>query len=144
MLLCFSVGLLLTSFIFAQDILQAEVPSLIINNFKQNYPKASDIEWEKEGDLYKAEFEIGLFKDYKVWYNASGQRIKLVEEIAKNKLPQSILTKIGTDFKSYRVDDVKKITSGKVVTYAVDLKSMKQDWDLIFDSDAKVLSKIAD
>jgi len=143
-ILSISVILLLTGIVFAQDIPQTEVPSLIVNNFKKSYPKSSSLDWSKEGNLYKIEFEIGWFNDYTAWYNEAGERVKFVEEIAKNKLPQNILTKIETEFKGHRVDGVKKITAGKVVTYAVDLNSLKQDWDVVFDSKAEVLSKVAD
>jgi len=143
-ILSISAGLLLTGFTFAQDILPTDVPSVISNNFKKSYPKASSLDWEKEGELYKVDFEIGWFNDYTAWYSAAGERIKFLEEIAKKDLPAAVLSKINTDFKGYRVDDVKKITSGKVITYDVDLNNLKQDWDVVFDSNGKILSKKAD
>lgn len=143
-ILSISVAFMLASVVVAQDIPQTEVPSVIANNFKKSYPKASSLDWEKEGNLYKVEFEIGWFNDYTAWYNEAGERVKFSEEIAKKQLPQNILAKINTEFKGYRVDDVRKITTGKAVTYDIDLNSLKQDWDVVFDSDANVISKIAD
>lgn len=143
-ILSISVGLVFSGLTYAQDIPQRDVSSLVVNNFKNSYPKANDVEWEKDGALYKVEFEIGLSKDYKAWYNASGQRVKFTEEIAKDKLPQNIKIKINTEFKGYRIDDVKKITSGKDISYSVELKKLKEEWKVVFDSAAKIVSKIMD
>ncbi len=144
MILSISAALLLSGLVFAQDIPQRDVPSVIVNNFKKSFPKANSVDWEKEGNLYKVEFEMGWLNDYTVWYNQQGQRVKYEEEISKNKLPKSILDRINTDFKGYRVDDARKIIVGKTVTYRVDLNSLKQDWDVVFDSNGKVLKKIPD
>lgn len=144
LILSISAGLLFTGFSFAQDILETNVPSVIVNKFKGSYPKANDVEWEKEGMLYKVDFGVGLTKDYKAWYNSAGQRVKLSEDISKTNLPKNIMSKIKTDFAKYRIDDAKKITAGKAVTYSVELKSNKKDWKVVFDSQAKVLSKVAD
>ena len=135
---------MLTSVVFAQNIPEKELPHVIADNFKKSYPKASSLEWEKEGNLYKAEFEVGWLNDHTAWYTEAGERVKFSEEIAKKQLPENILAKIKTDFKGYRVDNVRKITTGKAVTYDVDLNSLKQDWDVVFDSEAKVISKIED
>src|SRR5699024_6696468 len=50
-----------TSKAVAQDIPQNQVPSVILNHFQQNFSKASDVEWEKDWDNYKVEFETGMF-----------------------------------------------------------------------------------
>ena len=50
--------LLGTGTIFAQDIPKSQVPSVIVNNFKKEFPKANDIEWEMQGDLYNVDFKI--------------------------------------------------------------------------------------
>ena len=53
-----------TTSIFAQDLTESQVPSVIVNNFKKEFPKASDVEWEKKGEQYNVEFEIGWGIDY--------------------------------------------------------------------------------
>ena len=70
------VIMMTTGTIIAQDMRQSDVPSVVVNNFKKEFPKAKDVEWEMKGDVYNVEFEIGLFTDYKAWYEASGKIIK--------------------------------------------------------------------
>lgn len=128
-----------------QDIPQNGVPSIIVNSFQQTFPKAIDIEWELKGELYKAEFETGLFgKDHEAWYNETGKLVKHKEEISKGDLPKKVTAKISKDFSGYRVDDVKKITEDNNVTYTLELKSFTKEWKMAFDKEGTVLNKVAD
>lgn len=129
----------------AQDIPQSQVPSLVVNNFQQSFPKAFDVEWELKGNLYKAEFETGLLgTDHDVWYDKTGKLVRHRQEISKSDLPQKVLAKINSNFKNYRVEDVKKISEGNKITYTLELKSFSEEWKVAFDSEGTVLSKVAD
>lgn len=145
----FFIGLFaLASFantLFAQEIPQSQVPSLIVNNFQQTFSKAFDVEWELDGALYKVEFETGLLgTDHKAWYDKTGKLVRHKQEISKSDLPKKVLGKINSDFSSYRVDDVKKISESGKVTYTLELKSFTKEWKVAFDEEGNILSKVAD
>lgn len=130
---------------WAQDVPQSQVPSLIVNSFQQAFPKATDIEWELDGENYKVEFEIGLLDtDHDAWYDKAGKLIKHKEEISKSNLPQKVSAKINSDFKGYRMDDVKKITEGNKITYTLEVKSSGEEWKIAIDAEGNILSKVAD
>lgn len=129
----------------AQDIPQSQVPSVIVNNFQQSFPKAFDVEWELKGDIYEVEFETGfLGKDHEVWFEKSGKQIRHKEELSKSDLPQKVLAAINSNYSGYRVDNVKKITEGSKISYTVELKSRREEWKVAFDNEGNILSKIAD
>lgn len=130
---------------FGQDIPKSQVPSLIVNNFQQAFPKAADVEWKMDGEIYKAEFETGLPGiDHDAWFDKTGKLVRHREEISKSKLPKKVLAKIKADFSGYRMDDVRRITEGSKVTYALELKKLKEEWKVAFDTEGNVLSKVAD
>ena len=129
---------------FAQSIPQSQVPSLVLNNFKQSFPRAYDVEWEIKNNEYRVEFETKGSKDHEVWYDNSGRLLKHKEDIAKRKIPAAILSVIKNDFSTYRVDDVKKITTGTTVQFSVELKSFKEEWKVFFDEKGKVLKQYPD
>lgn len=130
---------------FGQDIPQSQVPSVIVNNFQQTFPKAFDVEWELKGDNYKVEFETGLLgTDHEAWYDKAGKLVRHKEEISKNDLPQKVLAKISSDFSGYRTDDIEKITEGDKVIYKLELKSFTEEWKVAFDSEGNVINKVAD
>lgn len=129
---------------FGQDIPQSQVPSVIVNNFQQTFPKAYDVEWELDAEHYKVEFETGYGTDHEVWFDKTGKQTRHIEEISKSNLPQKVLDKISTDFGGYRVEDVKKITKESKTIYKLELKSFTEEWEVVFDSEGNVLSKVAD
>jgi hypothetical protein len=51
---------------FAQDVPSSQVPSVILNSFKEQFSKATDVEWELNGDQYNVEFDISS-ADHEVW-----------------------------------------------------------------------------
>lgn len=129
---------------FAQKIPQSQVPSLVINQFSKTFPKASDIEWKIKDDKYKVEFETGWSKDHEAWFDQSGKLLAHQEEISKRAIPQAVQHTIKKDYHGYRIDDVKKITSGSVIQYQIELKSLTQEWKLRFDENGNLLQQNPD
>lgn len=137
-------GLLFQSvFCVAQDIPQSQVPSVVVNSFKQQFPKATDVEWELKGDQYQVEFEIGL-ADHEAWIDATGKIVTLRQEIPAKDLPEAVKTTIKRDFDGYRTTDTKKITDHGTITYKAELKKFSEEWDVTFSQDGKILDKKAD
>lgn len=128
----------------AQNIPQSQVPSLVLNNFKQSFPRAYDVEWEIKNNEYRVEFETKGSKDHEVWYDNSGRLLKHKEDIAKRKIPAAILSVIKNDFNGYRIEDAKKITTGSTIQYSMELKTLKQEWKVFFDEKGAILKQYAD
>lgn len=129
----------------AQDIPQTQVPSVILNQFNKQFPKATDVEWEKDGNFYSVDFEIGWNIDHEIWYNAEGKLVKHKEDISKSELPKAVNDRIQADFNGYSIDDLERLTDNGKVIYKMELNALTQtDWDIVIDSEGKVISKIAD
>ena len=132
--------LLASSAAMAQDLGTADVPNNLKEALKKEYPKAADVEWEKELDNYKVEFEINR-QDHEIWYNASAQILKKEQEISETELPKAIRDAIKSSYAGYRVDDVEKIWQNDTVTYEVELEKGQEELHLTFDANAKVLNE---
>ncbi len=130
-----AILVLSTGTIFAQDIPESQVPSIIVNSFKTEFPKATDVEWEREGEQYSVEFEIGWFTDYEAWFTKSGKLLKFEKDISARDLPKEIKGAIKTQYKGYRIDDVKKIIENGVETYKVEIEKGNDERDLLFSKD---------
>ncbi|EPR65969.1 PepSY-like domain-containing protein [Cyclobacterium qasimii] len=129
----------------AQDISQSQVPSIILNQFNAEFAKASDIEWEKAGELYSVEFETGWNVDHEIWYNAKGEMVKHKEDISSKDLPKAVNDKLKADFNKLSIDDLQRISDNGKVVYKMELNSLwSQDWEVVMDANGTVLSKIAD
>jgi len=132
------------SYGYSQEIPQSQVPSLVVNSFKQQFPKASDIEWEIKGELYDVDFETGFFTDHEAWYDKEGKRVKYKKDIKSSELPKPILTAVKKDFSEYRIDDAEKIEENDSTTYKVELDKFSEDLKIIFNEDGKILKQWAD
>lgn len=132
-------------FALGQEIHKRDVPSLIVNSFYQHFPLAYDVEWKKEQEVYKVEFETGVRRnDNSVWFDSFGKIIKHKEEISKSKLPGEVLSKLASEFKDYRVSDIKKITEKDETVYTFELKRAYEEWKVSFDKNGTLLSKVPD
>lgn len=131
--------------VFAQKIHKRSVPSLIINSFQQEYPKAFDIEWKLEQDIYKVEFETGLRRhDNTIWYDKTGKKMRQKSEISKKALPDKVLNSIKQNFNGYRTSDIKLIKDLDKVIYTIELKKSYEEWKVSFDSEGAIISKVPD
>lgn len=125
---------------FAQDIPQGEVPAAVMQSFNEKFPKASDIEWERKGELYEVEFVLGRFDDHEALFDASGNLTRHKGEIAKSSLPKAVADAIATKYPKYRIDDVDKITEGDRVTYKTELENGQEDFNVVFSEDGSVIN----
>lgn len=124
---------------FAQDIPQSEVPDVVIRNFNEKFPKASDVEWELREGLYEVDFDMGLFSDHDAWYDASGNLTRHKEEISKRDLPKAVGDAIAAQYADFRIDDVDKLTEGGTVSYKVELEKGSEDRKVRFSENGTVI-----
>ncbi len=130
---------------FAQDISRREVPSIIRNTFQNEFPKAKDTEWEKAGEDYKVEFEIGFWNDdHTAWYNQEGKLVKHQKEIAKKELPTPIHTLLNEQYRWFLITDATQITTDDQTTYKVELKSFFQEWEVLFSETGAIIEQWRD
>jgi len=117
-----------SSVLYAQDIPKNQVPSVVLNQFNIDFPKAKDIDWEMEGNIYHVDFELGWDQDVEAWYESNGKLIRLEEELSrKSELPQAVIATIEKNFQSYEIDDVEKITENKNEYYKIELEKGKKE-----------------
>ena len=128
---------------FGQDIAQREVPSIILNKFKKDYSKATEVDWEKENNLYQVEFEVKN-REHDIWYDKLGAIVKQEEEISPQEVPGKIRAVIKKEFPGLEVDEAKKVRENGRTEYHLELESRAEEWDVIFTPDGEVVSKIAD
>lgn len=136
-----AVILMASGTLVAQDIRQSEVPSIVVNNFKKEFPKAKDVEWELKGEVYNVEFEIGFFSDYEAWFDASGKLIKYEQEIPNRKIPKAIIEAVKNQFEGYRIDDAKMLVENNITTYLLEIERKDDELNVAFTKEGKLITK---
>jgi len=119
-----------------QDIPQSQVPSVVLNAVTSAYPSATNIDWEKQKDIYEAEFDIDT-KDYTVLLSSTGNVLKTKYDVAETELPAAIKNLISSNYKNYILDDVDVVEQNGRKYYQVELDGKLTDKKLVLDEAGK-------
>lgn len=121
----------------AQKMKEADVPAVVKESFKKAYPTAKVEKWEKEGDMYEAEFMVGKV-EHSANLNASGNIVETEMEIEISALPKAITDYVGKNMVGKKIKEASQITTAEGLNnYEVEVGGT----DYIFDADGKLLKK---
>lgn len=118
---------------------EKDIPVNVKNALTKSYGVKS-AKWDKEDENYEANFKA-KGKETSVVFDASGAILETEVEIKKSELPASVLATIKTDFADYKIEEVAKIDTKGVTTYEVEVEKGEESFDLIFDTQGKLLKK---
>jgi hypothetical protein len=123
-------------FATAQDLKETEVPSVVVNSFKGQFTNALKTEWEKKGNNYEAEFEVGTV-EHAVILDPSGKVLMQEQDIANTELPAAVTNAIKQNYKGYELDEAEKVEYNGQAYYKVELTRYFLGKDLVFSADGK-------
>jgi hypothetical protein len=126
----------------AQEIPATAVPASVKNALKAKFPSASDIDWKKVGNQYKASFDLGKV-DHDAVFTGTGELLSHDYDIAYADLPAAVKTAVSKQFPKHRPDGADKQEANGRVTYKVELDGTP-DLKVILSTDGKVLRKMTD
>ncbi|MGI9526735.1 MAG: PepSY-like domain-containing protein [Weeksellaceae bacterium] len=119
--------------IYAQEIPASKVPAHIQTSFKEKFAKATDIEWEKKGELYEVEFEMNQYnEEYKAYYDIKGDLVKYKVELSDQNIPAVVSNVIKSNYPIYKIDEVEKIVQKNVTTYKVEIENDEEEEIVIY------------
>lgn len=123
----------------AQDL---KVPVIVKDAFKKLYPKATNIQWDKEG---KNEFEVNFKNEndkISVVFDKGGNLLETETEIEVNNLPEKVLQYVKEKYSDHKITEAAKIVDGKgKTTFEAQITKGKSKKDLIFTEDGQLLKK---
>jgi hypothetical protein len=123
----------------AQRMKEAAVPAAVKDAFRNTYTNAREVKWEKEGDNFEAEFEIGE-TDQSAVYSVTGYLIETEIEIKTEELPAAAREYVGKNHKDVKIKEAARITNAEGnVSYEAEIKGR----DLLFDHDGKFIKEEA-
>ncbi len=123
----------------AQNIKEAEVPSVAKAAFQKQYAN-TPAKWEKENENYEVNFK----KDGKTMsavIDKLGTIIETETDIAVNELPQNVKTYLKSHYKDAKVKEAAKIVKANgEVNYEGEVNGK----DVIFDNNGKFIKEAKD
>lgn len=135
--------LLVTTIGHAQDINVSDVPSAVRNAFSQESTNATDVEWERDMENYKVEFEVNRM-DHEIWFDAAGKIIKKEKDITEAELPQVVKNTITSKYNGYRIDDIEMTWQNNTTRFEVELEKGREELKVTFDDKGMVIDERKD
>ena len=108
----------------SQNLKESKVPAFLKASLAKQFPKATDVKWEKED----ANYEVALKdngKEMTVTMDAKGTIIEKEVGITANELPAETLKYVAEKFKGKKIISADKITAGSKVSYEVVVSKRK-------------------
>ncbi|MDR1130414.1 MAG: PepSY-like domain-containing protein [Prevotellaceae bacterium] len=122
------------------------VPSATLHQkFQADFPKARDVEWESNGEVYEVEFELKS-GDCKAYYDAKGNLLMHVQEIYRSELPAVVKNAAENKYPKYKFEDIEKIRRGSEVFYKIEMERKSSDMEvkLLIGDDGAILKESFD
>ena len=132
--------LFFTGVVVAQDMNATDVPASVKNAFSKEYAQATDVEWEKDMENYKVEFDLNKMEN-EVWYSGSGAVVKKEQDITEAELPQTVRDAVKSGYADYTLDDIEKVWQNNATIYELELEKGNEDIHLIFDANGKLIAQ---
>lgn len=105
---------LLTTIGFSTSCEKYEAPSSVRNTFKEQYPTAVDVEWERKHGYVVVDFYLPGSGECEAWYKKSGTWMMTSYDMLYNNLPAAVRTAFEGGYGvNTPVDDVERIERSK-------------------------------
>lgn len=122
----------------AQDVSRNQVPSIVVNALKKEFPKADRVSWEMKQGIYEAEFEINR-SDHEAWIDKEGNLIKAKIEMKIRSVPDAVRSTVRQEFKGYLITEAEKLIKNGVTYYKLELKTFTKEQEVVIDSKGKLV-----
>ena len=91
-----------------------DAPSSVRNTFKEQYPTAVDVEWERKHGYAVVDFYLPGSGECEAWYKTSGTWVMTAYDMLYNNLPQAVRTAFESAYGTNTpVDDVERVERSK-------------------------------
>ena len=120
------------------------VPAAVEEVFKNKYPEADRVEWERKGIYYVADFFRNNY-EASAWF--SGEIWQMTEfDVVWEELPQAVKTAFSaSEYKDWRIEDIDKVERLNMETlYVIEVESGKQEYDLYYSEAGLLIKAVPD
>jgi hypothetical protein len=133
----------------AKDISKKQMPQPVLEAFEKAYPKAKDVEYEKERRDDKTYYEIEYRenkKQYDILYTPDGVLMEKEEELALSEVPEAAVQAVKKEYPRGKLKEAEKVmdAQGNVTGYEIEVKEGKKEWDVYTDVNGKIIRKEED
>ena len=122
-----------------------KVDTAIDNAFRQQYPDATRVEWEKKQGYYVADFRLNN-TDAEAWYDRQGAWRMTERDVRYEQLPATVKTAFEAgEYSAWRIDDIDMLERPDAETvYIIEVEQGKVEYDLYYSTDGVLIKAVPD
>jgi hypothetical protein len=115
-----------------------EIPGKVKTAFQKDFSTALNVTWEKNGDLYFANFNWNA-STVKAAFNADGELLSTSRKLNVSELPLKITMAIEKKYKGYKIEDnAVEIIADDQATYNFAVSNDKKSIDLTSNANGDI------
>lgn len=135
--------MLIAAIVFSSESIYAnngktKVPQAVVDAFNKKYPKATDVEWEKDKLNYEVEFELGEI-EYEATFSEDGTWLETETEIEEKDFPENVAAAFKAAHPKAKIKEIQKVETPKSTFYEIEYKKGMKKKEAFFDSEGKQL-----
>lgn len=120
---------------------EEKAPEKVETAFKQKFPQATDVEWDKESDTeWEAEFKMDG-KEYTANFSTAGEWQETEYEIAVTEIPAAIKTNVDSTYAGYKIEDVEISETNKGKQYELKLEKGEESIGVFYTEDGVFINQ---
>ncbi len=122
------------------NISEKELPQAVQNSFHTIYAAVTDVDWEKEGNFYEAEFEEND-AEQTILFNANGNILRTESEILISAIPAAIPLYVESNFKGFKIEETVILKTAGNIYYKIEIQDRRNELDILFDMTGNYISE---
>ncbi len=103
----------------------SKVSAVVVNNFKTDFKKASDVSWNTTADYTKATFTLDNER-MEAFYNEKGEKVATSRAISLEELPVNAKRAFAKKFEGYTVKEAIELESNDETAYYISAQNEKE------------------
>ncbi len=124
----------------ATNISEKNVPKAVQNSFHAEYVSVTDVDWEKEGNLYEAEYEENN-AEQTILFDAAGTILRTESEVLMSGIPAAIQVYVETNFKGFKMEEAVILKWDGNSFYKIEIDDDRKELDILFDMEGNYVSE---
>jgi hypothetical protein len=122
-----------------------KVPKAVTETFRQKFPDAKKVKWDKEYETereteWEAEFKMNG-TEYSANFTSAGEWKETEHEVKMNEIPTAVKATLDKEFMGYDIEEaeISETKDGKV--YEFTLERDETEMDVAIDVNGKIINK---
>jgi len=131
----------------SDDVQPDAVPQAVRTSFATRFPTVTDLDWEKQGANYEADFKVNAV-DHDALLDPAGTVLMYKYDIATTDLPAAVQAALAQNHAGLRLDDVETRFQGSSTETSfyqveLDVADPQPDRKLVYSADGQEVSQPA-